>query len=64
MNNNINISPALLIDIQKVINTYGYKLVCANANIKQGNHRYIFSDGDIKLLIEFSNYDKRQNKIL
>jgi hypothetical protein len=54
----INISPAFIIDLQKVINKYGYELVCANANIKQGNHRYVFTDGDIKLLIEFSNYEK------
>jgi hypothetical protein len=56
--NQINISPALLIDLQKTINTYGYKLVCSHINAKQGNHRYIFTDGAIKLLIEFSEYKK------
>lgn len=55
----LNISPALLKDLNKVLSNYSYKLVVANANIKQGNHRYIFTDDSIKLLIEFSNYESR-----
>ena len=55
----LNISPALLVDLQKVLTQYSYHLVVANANIKQGNHRYIFTDDTIKLLIEFSKYEKR-----
>ncbi len=55
----LNISPALLKDLQKVLEQYSYKLVVANANIKQGNHRYIFTDDSIKLLIEFSKYETR-----
>lgn len=48
-------SPALLQDLQKVLNTYGYSLkhsVINNLNKETENHRYIFSDGNIKLLIE------------
>jgi len=59
MTKNINISPALLIDLNTVLSKYSYHLVVANANIKQGNHRYIFTDDTIKLLIEFSKYDNR-----
>lgn len=55
----LNISPALLVDLNKVLSKYSYHLVVANANIKQGNHRYIFTDDTIKLLIEFSKYEKR-----
>ncbi len=54
----LNISPALLIDLNKVLSQYCYHLVVANANIKQGNHRYIFTDNTIKILIEFSKYEK------
>jgi len=55
----LNTSPALLKDLNKVLSQYGYHLVVANANIKQGNHRYIFTDDTIKLLIEFSKYETR-----
>jgi hypothetical protein len=55
----LNISPALLKDLNTVLSKYSYHLVVANANIKQGNHRYIFTDDTIKLLIEFSKYEKK-----
>ena len=54
----MNISPALLKDLQSILTGYGYFIVNANMNSKQGNHRYIFTDGTIKLLIEFSEYKK------
>jgi hypothetical protein len=54
----INISPALLNDLQSVLSKYSYQLISANSNPIQGNHRYIFTDNSIKLLIEFSNFKK------
>lgn len=56
--NKINISPALLADLQLVLSKYSYQLISANSNPTQGNHRYIFTDDSIKLLIEFSNFKK------
>lgn len=50
------ISPALLNDLQAILKSYSYELVTANAN-KQ-NHRYIFTNGITKLLIELSDFKK------
>jgi hypothetical protein len=54
----MNISPALLNDLQAVLVKYGYKLVSGHINTLQGNHRYIYSDDTIKLLIEMSDFKK------
>lgn len=48
----INPSPALLTDLQRTLESYSFELIVANANTT--NHRYIFSNGTIKLLIELS----------
>lgn len=53
----IIISPALLIDLQKVLNNYSYNLkhtALNELNKNKENHRYIFDDGSVKLLIEFT----------
>jgi hypothetical protein len=47
-------SPALLKDLQDVLELYNYKLAHAVLNSKQGNHRYIFTDKTIKILIELN----------
>jgi hypothetical protein len=51
-------SPALLQDLQEVLKRYGYNMTHAVINSKQGNHRYIFTDKIIKILIELSKYEK------
>ena len=54
----IKISPALIKDLQTVLNTYGYDLkhsAINDLNKSSENHRYILSNGSIKLLIEFKN---------
>ena len=51
----INISPALTKDIEKVLNAYGFNLkhsALNNLNKATEKHRHIFSDGDIKILME------------
>lgn len=57
----IQTSPALIKDIETVLNTYGYSLkhsAINNMNKETENHRHIFSDGNIKLLIEFKKETK------
>jgi hypothetical protein len=54
----INISPALLKDLQNILTRYGYKLISGHINQVQGNHRYIFTDETIKLLIEITDFKK------
>jgi hypothetical protein len=52
----LKISPALIKDLEKVLNAYGFKFkhsALNNLNKATENHRHIFSDGNIKLLIEF-----------
>ena len=52
----LNISPALLKDLQCQLSNYGYQLkhsVINNLNKTEENHRYIFDNGSIKLLVEF-----------
>jgi hypothetical protein len=54
----IKISPALLKDLQTVLDQYGYNLkhsAVNDLNKKTEGHRYIFSDGDIKILLEVKN---------
>ncbi len=53
----IQISSALIKDIQKVLETYGYEFkhsALNNLNKDKENHRHIFSNGQTKLLIEFT----------
>lgn len=52
---NINISPALLTDIQKIFNQYGYNFKNAFLNEKQGNHRYIFNNELIEIELKIKN---------
>lgn len=51
----MTINPNLLNDLQKTLEKYGYKLQHAVINTKQHNHRYLYDDKTIKILIEFND---------
>lgn len=41
-------------ELETVINKYGYKLKHAVINSRQKNHRYIYDNEVLKILIEFT----------
>lgn len=49
------ISPALLNDLQKTLEQYGYKLALVHSNSILGLKRYTFRDGLIQLSINIKN---------
>lgn len=57
----IIISPALTIDLEKVCNNYGFTLKHSAINDINKNkecHRHVYSDGDLKLIIEIKKDDQ------
>lgn len=55
INKNINISPALMNDIYKVLQKYGYEVKSAFWNKNQGNKHYLFNNELIEIELKIKN---------